>query len=108
MHSIPVIVDLSPQVFLVSFVTGAAVLAMWIHVRFPDRGPAAVWPITLHMVLSIVTANVLVRTALRDADSDGALLAVTLGVVLPAIVYMFMSAIWLIRFGQGMLGRYSR
>jgi hypothetical protein len=108
MELVPTYFDLSPHVYLVIFVIGAASLAMWLQVRLPHAGPKSVAAITVHMVTAVVGANLIVPAALRAADSHAEVMAMTFGVVLPLIVYMFTAAIWLIRFGQAVLGRYSR
>jgi hypothetical protein len=108
MELVPTYFDLSPHAYLMIFVVGAAALAMWLHVRLPDAGPTSVATITVHMVTAVVGANLIVPAVLRSADSHIEVMAMTFGVVLPLVVYMFTAAIWLIRFGQAMLGRYSR
>jgi hypothetical protein len=108
MELVPTFFDLSPHVYLLTFVVGAAFLASWLFVRFPESGPSDVARVTLNMVASVVGANLIVPAVLRGAGSDLEVMVMTFGVVLPLVVYMFMSAIWLIRLGQSMLGRYSR
>jgi hypothetical protein len=108
MEIVPTPLDLSANVYFVLFAVGASFLAMWVHLRFPTFGPDAVPMITAHMVASVLGANLIAPVVLRSAGSDVQLLALTFAVVLPLVVYMFLTAIWLIRFGQSMLARYSR
>lgn len=102
------VLDLSPQQYIVLFACGAALLAMWLHLRFPSSGPQEVPGVTAHLVVAVVAANLLVPTAFRLASSVPDMLIATFGVALPATVYMFVSGIWLIRLGQGYLRRYSQ
>jgi uncharacterized membrane protein len=99
---------LSPQVFLVVFALGAAVIAMWVHLKAPTLGPGDVRGVTLHLVLAVLGVNLLVPYVFRLAESSTGVLAATFAVVLPGLVYMFLAGIWLIRLGQGVLSRYSR
>lgn len=108
MESAQALLTLSPQAYLVVYVVGAAVLAMWLYLRFPRIGPSDVTGVTLHLVASVLAANLVAPAAFGQAGSDGAMLAVTLGVVLPCVMYVLLSGIWLIRLGQGMLSRFSR
>jgi hypothetical protein len=108
MDFVPTLFELSPHAYLVAFVAGAAMLAMWIYLRVPDAGPSSVAAITLHMVVSVVGANLVAPAVLRSGASREAVFAATFVVVLPLLVYIFLSAIWLIRFGQATLSRYSR
>ena len=108
MELVPTFMELSPHVYLLVFALGGAVLALWLHTRFPDAGPAGPMTVMVHMFAAVLGARLIGPAALRGAGSDAEVLAMTIGVVLPLVVYMFMSAIWLIRFGQAMLGRYSR
>ena len=99
---------LSPQQFLVVFALATAVIAMWLHMRFPDYGPGSYSGVTVHLVVAVIGANVLVPAAFKLASSTPEVLVATFGVALPLVTYMFLSGIWLIRLGQGLLGRYSR
>jgi hypothetical protein len=107
MELVPRIVDLSPHTYFVVFAFGASVLAMWVYMRFPTAGPESVPMIGAHMAAAVLGAHLIVPAVLRGAGSDVQMLAVTFAVVLPLVVYMFLSALWLIRFGQAMLRRYS-
>jgi hypothetical protein len=108
MEFVPTFFDLSANAYFIVFALGAAVVAMWLHLRFPTLASSSVTTITAHMVAAVVGANLLVPPVLRSAGSDGQLLLLTFAVVLPLVVYMFLTAIWLIRFGQATLARYSR
>lgn len=100
---------LGAQAYLVVFAVGAAGIALWLHTRFPQLGPGDVRGVTMHLIASIAGANALVPIAYSlGSGSARALTATTIAVALPAVLYMFMSGIWVIRLGQGMLGRYSR
>lgn len=84
-------------VFIPSLLVGAALLAMWLDTRLPAPGDGR--QIAFHGVLAIVCLN-LVPAA---GDSTLGTFGVVFGLVLPALVYAFLSGIWFLRLAQRML-----
>ena len=79
---------------------GAGALALWIGVRFPGRGPQRLAAIALHLALSLVAvqaAPVVMRMLIDARESASVGVLALLGVFLPALVYVFLSALWLMR-----------
>jgi hypothetical protein len=95
--------------FVLFLCTGAAVLALWLVVRFPEFGPADLSKALLHVALSIVVLQLLVPAIhlVGSTGLPGAQLVVSFGIVLPGLTYVFVAAAWLIRAAQARLqGRY--
>jgi hypothetical protein len=95
--------------FVLILCTGAAVLALWLVVRFPDFGPADFSRALLHVALSVVVLQLLVPAIhlVGSTGLPGAQYVVSFGIVLPGLTYVFLAAAWLIRAAQARLqGRY--
>jgi hypothetical protein len=94
----------------VSFLcTGAALIAFWVVVRFPDRGPDDMTKALLHVAASVVLLQLVVPAihVVRDTGLPAAQLVVSFGIVLPVLTYVFLAAAWMIRAAAGHLqGRY--
>ena len=78
---------------------GAVAVAVWVDARFRQLAPGDMRTILAHLVLSGGSAQFLVPAALRTvADAAAApTLLVVFGVAFPALVYLFLVWIWLIR-----------
>ena len=90
----------------VVFALGAAVLATWAIVRFPERGPHGLGRTFVHVVLAytiaaFVPAGIEVAGRIPGVNT---LLVATLFVVLPALLYMFLATLWLFRALQERVG----
>ena len=95
----------SVQTFVTILCVGAAVLALWIVVRLPQRGPRDLPHALLHVVLSITIGYGIspgIR-AIAAAGIPGAAYVGTFCVALPALTYMFVAAAWLIRVTRDLL-----
>ena len=90
---------MSNAMFAVSLVIGAALLALWVDIRFPLRD-LTVQRIVGHAIGALALLYVLPG----NAGSTGVGLAVVFGLVLPALVYMCLTAVWFVRFTQSSLG----
>jgi hypothetical protein len=93
------------HVFVVSVAAGAALLALWLELRYPSLAPeglirrlVAVGVGCVVMQLGVVGFE---RTlALPLGSTTAALLA--LAALLPAITFGFVTAVWLLRSLQGL------
>jgi hypothetical protein len=95
--------------FVLFLCTGAAVLALWLVVRFPERGPDDVTKALLHVALSVLVLQLLVPAihVVGGTGVPGAQLIVSFGIVLPGLTYVFLAAAWMIKAAQSRLqGRY--
>jgi hypothetical protein len=97
------------MVFVAFLCTGAALLAFWLVMRFPERGPADMTKALLHVGVSVVLLQLVVPAihVVRDTGVPAAQLVVSFGIVLPTLTYVFLAAAWMIRAAAGHLqGRY--
>jgi hypothetical protein len=95
--------------FVLFLCTGAALLALWLVIRFPDFGPVDITRALLHVALSVVVLQLLVPAIhlVGSTGLPGAQFVVSFGIVLPGLTYVFLAAGWLIRATQARLqGRY--
>ena len=100
---------MSMTAFVLFLCTGAAVLALWLVVRFPERGPDDVTKALLHVALSVLVLQLLVPAIhlVGGTGVPGAQLIVSFGIVLPGLTYVFLAAAWMIKAAQSRLqGRY--
>ena len=86
---------------------GAALLALWVHVRFPSLSAMSWRRVLVHVAFAFVVLEAFMPGAMGAAlaleTSAGIVLAVV-GVALPALTYLFLSSLWLLRLAQGLLG----
>jgi hypothetical protein len=73
---------------LMALLTGAALLALWVHVRFPQLAPSGFSA----RVLAAASAFVLVGTL-----PVAATVVSLVGFFLPALVFSFLTALWLLQ-----------
>jgi hypothetical protein len=89
---------LSPSIFAVCFLGGAAAIALWISVRFPRFAPRSFRVALLHVGGTVVAAQLLtpLATHLLAGSMFWALVS-TFAVGFPALVYTLVVGIWIIR-----------
>ena len=90
---------MSNGTFILALATGAALLALWGHARFPALAPERLWRTALHLGLALVAVNL----APNALSSHGVFLTVFL-FLLPALVYVFLSTLWMLRYAQTAMG----
>ncbi len=90
---------MSNGMFILALATGAALLALWSYARFPSLAPEQLWRTALHLCLAIAAINL----APNAVSTHSAFVAV-LVLVLPALVYVFLSTLWMLRFAQAAMG----
>lgn len=74
--------------FVIALVAGAAVLALWVDVRFPALAPSGLARRIAASALAVcVVAAVPVEASVASL----------VGVLLPALGFMFLTALWLLR-----------
>jgi hypothetical protein len=99
----------SVESFVLVLCVGAALLALWLVVRFPDLGPGDMTRALLHVAVSAVLIQVMVgaiHLVSRSGLPAPQFLA-AFGVVLPGLTYTFLAAAWMIRSAATRLhGRY--
>jgi hypothetical protein len=89
----------SVQTFVTILCVGAAVLALWIVVRLPDRGPRDLRHALLHIGLSIAIGYAVapIIGAIASVGIPAPAYVGTFAIALPALTYMFVAAAWLMR-----------
>ena len=77
---------------------GAGLLAIWVYARLGERRPRSVRAIGLHLAAALLllgltpaAISALGGTVFSNAEIVGGLF----GVLLPALTYLFLSALWL-------------
>jgi hypothetical protein len=88
---------MSVQLFVAALATGAALLALWLHVRFPKLAPASAVRTIVHLALAGVVLFFFVP---ETGGSASAAFSAAFLVVLPGLVYAFLASIWMLRLMQ--------
>ncbi len=87
-------------IFTTMLLGGAVVLALWTDLRFGEAGPARVVTVVLHLAAATL-AVVLSTEAMAAVDGSRPLAVLSVMVVfLPALVYLFVSALWALKIIQ--------
>jgi heme/copper-type cytochrome/quinol oxidase subunit 4 len=92
--------------FAICLVLGAAAIALWITVRFPELKPQRLGIIVVHLVIAMVLARLVPFGLLLPVSNSAAvqLIAGIFVVALPVLVYTLVGAIWLVQVAQRALG----
>ena len=93
--------------FLLSLGVGSALLAFWVVIRFPDKGPENFKRALLHVGAALLLGPftpILVGT-LWARGYAFALVAI-FGVLLPVLFYTFLSGAWFFKLATDTLQRY--
>jgi hypothetical protein len=81
------------SLFAPLFLIGAGALALWIDLRFPQLAPQELRT----RMLAVVGAVVVLVAAPLVNSSPTAAFATLFALVLPAFVFAFLTAVWLLR-----------
>jgi hypothetical protein len=98
---------MTTETFLLALGVGSALIAFWLVVRFPDRAPGDFPRALLHVGAAIAigwfAGDVFALVARHG-------LAVAFGgifvIVLPVLVYTFLSAAWFLKLAHDMFARF--
>jgi hypothetical protein len=94
------------DLFLVALAVGAALIAVWLDVRFERFGPNDFRGAMLHVGLALAIGWLLVPAGLAGVLAVGASPTVALfGVGFPSLVYIFLAALWVVKQAQALLLR---
>jgi hypothetical protein len=91
---------LNINAFLVVFAAGAAFIALWIDARFPQLAPASFRRSFVHAGVSLVLGQLVVPFAIQALSANGSpavVVAAVLVLGLPALVYCFLAALWVMK-----------
>ena len=97
---------MSLGVFVIGLTVGAALLALWTSVRFPQIGPESLRGALAQVAIALLAGWFLVPAAVMAvvdwASPAGPLVAMLL-FVLPALTYLFLASLWAMRVLQEMM-----
>lgn len=90
---------MSNAAFVVALAAGSALLALWVHVRFPTLAPERLGRTIVHAAAAFALLHV-------SAGLGGSLtvLVAVLLFVLPALTYALLCTIWILQQAQTALG----
>ena len=91
---------MSNGTFVLVLASGAALLALWLHVRFPALAPERLGRTVAHVAFAFA----LLLAVPGIGGSPVTVLAGLFGLVLPALVYALLCAIWMLQHFQTALG----
>lgn len=96
---------MTPHTLVLLVAVGMALNALWLHVRFPSLAPETLRAAILHMIAALVSLE-LVSVAFRlGGASDEQMMVALVGVAFPALIYVFLASLWMIRLFHGMMTR---
>lgn len=95
--------------FAVALAGGAALLALWVVMRFPSFGARTLAASAVHVLVSIVVLRLMPygMDAVQGHGMPGGMYIAAFGVSLPALVYAFVSGGWVARAAAGQISRAS-
>jgi hypothetical protein len=96
---------MSQFLFAAMLLAGAVLLAVWADLRLARAAPAAGPAVLLHLGAGVLAVAVAPEAMVALGDNTWLALVGVLGVFLPALVYLFLSSIWLLRLLQRTVAR---
>jgi hypothetical protein len=90
----------SPTIFVLFLALGAAIVALWIELRFPALAPVTLRASLVHAAvafLALVAVPVAFDPMLAVGDSPIVVLVALFGGVFPVLVYAFLTLTWLVK-----------
>ena len=88
---------MSSEALVHGMVLGAALLALWFYVRLGQRRPSSLWRICAHAVVAgigLTLAPAGMRWIIGDSETGSLAAAALFGLFLPAMTYVFLSALF--------------
>ena len=85
---------------------GAALIALWLYVRFPTLGPRGTKLTFVHLGASFVLLSTIpgfMQVVAGGTEAPGRKLAALFLLAFPVLVYTFLSIVWFIKMAQSML-----
>jgi hypothetical protein len=86
---------MSNGTFVLVLTVGAALLAVWFDLRLPKLAPVTLKRVLLHVALALVGLQLIPGIA-----ASVTMYLALFAIVLPALVYTFLTALWFIRIAQ--------
>lgn len=94
---------MNAQVFVLALAIGAGLLALWVEVRFPKLAPSGLLRIFLNIVAAIACLHIADGLIGAAGDQVAFRFAAVFATALPALTYVFLSSIWVLRLMQSSL-----
>lgn len=91
---------MSNELFVLALASGAGLLAVWAHARFPGLAPERMGKALLHAGIAFV----LLELSPGLGDTSAAMFAGVFLLILPALVYALLCSIWMLKLAQTALG----
>jgi hypothetical protein len=92
---------LSIGLFLICFAFGAGAIAIWFEVRFPHLAPSQIRSVLIQVGIAMVCGRLIVPPVMQMVTgSASATLVALIIVVLPALVYGLLTALWMLKILQ--------
>lgn len=95
--------------FLIALGTGAALIAFWFAIRFPDRAPENLQRLLVHVAV-VLAAGWLAPSVTSPLMSSGFPTAMTalFVVVLPVLIYTFLAGAWVLQLLHETFSRFRK
>src|SRR5215210_6231781 len=97
--------EMSASTFPIVFLFAAFALALWTDARWPRLTPPDLRLAILHLVGSIVVAKGVSWTFATPTTAN-VKLAMIVALVLPALVYVLLACMWIVKVTQQMISGY--
>jgi hypothetical protein len=93
--------------FLLALGIGSAVMAFWLVVRFPERTPQSIARALLHVCVALLLGAVVPYViAVFAGFGYPTALAAMFAVLMPVLVYTFLSGAWVLKLTADTFQRY--
>jgi hypothetical protein len=96
------------QTFLLALGVGSAFIAFWVALRFPDRQPGD-FKVAMFHVFAALAIGWMTPDIFGYVISFGKIAAMPaiFGILLPVLVYSFLSVAWFLKLAHGAIGRHG-
>ena len=101
---------MSNQGFVMAEAVGAALLALWLVVRYPGSGPTSLRGAGVQIGASVLAGWALapVTTMVVGSGVPAAAFLAAFLVILPGLIYIFVAWAWMVKVLQGAMGQSHR
>jgi hypothetical protein len=96
---------MSAPAFALTYMAGAAVVALWLVGRYASHAPGSMWAIAAHLAIANVVSSLAVTAVVPTTATLGPVVALML-VVFPTLVYFFVACAWLLLYVQRLVAQY--
>jgi hypothetical protein len=96
----------SVPAFVLCLALGAGALALWVDVRFPGRVKRSWKVVFCHLIAAGLVIQLVMPEAgtfVRDSGTAASYPLAAVGVALPALTYLFLASLWVLKLAQQLL-----